>query len=345
MYDRNHQVIMREREQFAGPVFLVGMPRSGTKLLRDLLNNHSQIAIAPNESHFIPHFYSNLERYGDLQDRSNFARFFRDFGETVFFRLVTKQRSFIDEQSWYDAVQVWTYAGVVEAFYRSYATTQHKTIWGDKTPFYLLILPLLRKLFPEARFVHIIRDARDYALSLKKGWGKNVLRSSQRWHDAVAKCRHDGAALKDDYLEVRYEQLVDEPASVLRNVCSFLSVPYEETMTTLKQPADKRGGDAKGSMDILKRNYGKWERSLSRNQIRRIEAICGSLLSDLGYPVTYRGEPQRILPVMMIWYQALDVLSLLRFEIRENGVAEAIRNMYRAKQYAPFRSVDMEEEE
>jgi len=333
-----------DTHQFRGPLFLVGMPRSGTKLLRDLLNNHSQIGITPNESHFIPHFHSRMELYGDLRERANFKKFYHDFSRTVFFQRVTAESPFIDEQSWYDSVRAWTYAGVVETFYRAYAGQKNKTIWGDKTPFYLVILPLLKSLFPDAKFVHIVRDVRDYALSLNKGWGKNIFRSSQRWHDAVRQCRQDGTSLKPgDYHEVRYEQLVDSPGDMLKGICTFLPVPYEQTMTLLKQPADK-GGDARNSLDILKRNYGKWEKSLSRRQIRKIESICGALLSDLGYPVTYRGETKRLGPVILKIYEAMDALSLLRFEVGENGLSEGIRNMFRTKQYAQFRTAGAEED-
>jgi len=329
---------------FTGPIFIVGMPRSGTKLLRELLNNHSQIAITPNESHFIPDFYTRRESYGNLQEPRHFSKFYHDFSQTVFFQRVTDGNNFVDEESWYREVTVWTYAGVVETFYRLYARTQNKTIWGDKTPYYLVILPLLKSLFPDARFVHIVRDVRDYSLSLKKGWNKNIYRSAQRWYDAVRKCRQNGISLSAGaYYEVRYEQLVDAPAQTLQGICKFLSVPYEETMTILRRPADLRGGDAQNRLDILRKNYGKWESSLSGRQIRRIESICGELLVELGYATSCDGPSKRVPFLEMEMYKLLDAFSLLRFEIRENGVREGFRNVVRAIPYAQYRSASEED--
>jgi hypothetical protein len=334
---------MSGESPFMGPIFIVGMPRSGTKLLRDLLNNHSRIAIAPNESHFIPDFHNRIERYGALQDRSNFSSFYRDFSQTIFFERVTAGNPFINEQSWHDCVKDWTYAGVVEAFYLAYAHSKGKLIWGDKTPYYLAVIPLLKSLFPRAKFVHIVRDVRDYCLSLNKGWNKNIYRSAQRWYDVVRKGRRDGRDLPlGDFHEVQYEQLVDAPGDVLRGICGFLSLPYEAAMTNLQRPVD-HGGDASNRLDILKRNYGKWKTALSPRQIMKIESLCGDLLGDLGYSVSYRGNMQRLGAVEMQFYKAFDAVSLLRFEIRENGMANGLRNVVRAIRYSQFRAATEED--
>ena len=94
-----------------------------------------------------------------------------------------------------------------------YAGQLGKIIWGDKTPNYLLYLPLLKTLFPKAKFVHIIRDVRDYCLSINAAWQKNPYRAAQRWHDSIKKCRKDGKTLpQGDYMEINYEALIDDPA-------------------------------------------------------------------------------------------------------------------------------------
>jgi len=330
-------------DHFTGPIFLVGMPRSGTKLLRDLLNNHSRIAITPNESHFIPDFHKRIGEYGELRDPESFRRFYNDFRKTVFFERVIRESNFIDEQSWYKAVKEWTYSGVVEAFYLEYARAKNKTIWGDKTPFYLAVMPQLKALFPSARFVHIVRDVRDYSLSLKKGWNKNIYRSSQRWHDVVRKGRLDGKNLPaGDFYEVCYESLVDAPAETLAGICRFLQVPYEESLATLHRPADK-GGDVRNRLDIVQKNYGKWETALSKGQIAKIERMCGDILSDLGYKISYAGATKRLGAMEMELYKILDALSLLRFEVRENGIVGGMRNMVRTVRYSQFRDVPEEE--
>jgi hypothetical protein len=306
-----------ESGRFTGPIFIVGMPRSGTKLLRGILNNHSSIAIPGYESHFIPTFHNRINRYGDLGRSPNFARFYLDFSKTSFFRSVS-EKFHVDQVAWYDAVQDWSYAGVLEAFYRSYAKSQNKTIWGDKTPSYILQLPLLKSLFPNAKFLHIIRDVRDHCSSMHKAWGKNIYRAAQRWHDSIRKCRQDAAEFpSSDYLEFRFEDLLDSPELVTKSVCSFLNVPYEEEMVNLTKPTENLG-TAKGHVGILRENHRKWMGGMSKAKVDKIERLCGPLLSELGYPHSYSGEAQRLGKAQMFFYKLLDGLHLMHFEMKES---------------------------
>ena len=119
---------------FVGPLFLVGRPRSGTKLLRALLNRHPEISIPFWESNFIPNLSSKAESFGNLKNRRNFHRFFRFFSQIEFFRMIGKEHRYahiVNEEFWYDAVNDFSYAGVIETFYTMYAQCDGKTIWGD----------------------------------------------------------------------------------------------------------------------------------------------------------------------------------------------------------------------
>lgn len=331
---------MSINNEFTGPIFLVGMPRSGTKLLREVLNNHSQIGITGFESHFIPYYHKNIGKFGDLKQLPNFERFYEEFSRSVFFKRLTENDHFIDAKSWYEQVDDWSYPGVVEAFYAAYAKHKNKTIWGDKTPFYLVILPLLKTLFPKAKFVHIIRDVRDYSMSLKKSWYKNIYRSAQRWHDSVAKCRNDGKKLGDEnYFEVRYEHLVDSPADTAASICDFLKIPYEPDMVQLKRVTE-RGGDAKDMVGILPNNYGKWRKSMPKKTIEKVERICGPLLADLDYSVSYSGAAQRLSKFEMNYYKWLDGVNLLRFHLKVNHFKPGLSNFFNSLKYNEFRDTD-----
>lgn len=303
---------------FTGPIFVVGMPRSGTKLLRTLLNNHSEIGITVNESGYLPYFYRNFSRYEPIQQRENFSRFYKDFSATTFFQRLMEEHPFIDEDQWYQAVEIWTYPGVIEGFYRHYARSVNKKIWGDKTPSYMMEMPLLKSLFPSAKFIHIIRDVRDYCLSINKAWNKNILRASQRWNDAINRSRRDAQKLPPgDYLEVRFEELLSAPERVLPGICRFLGVSYEEDMVRLEKPSENLG-DAKGSTQIVTDNYGKWKQRMKPSKIAKIERICHPLLSELGYPTDHYETSMRLNKTSLMWYKLLDGINFLMFEIKTN---------------------------
>lgn len=318
--------IMSKRK-FNGPIFIVGMPRSGTKLLREILNNHSLIAISENESHCIPYFYNKFNKIENFKDKKNFKLLYQYFSETFFFQRLTQKINFINEESWYDSITDFTYSGVIEAFYQSYTQKKNKKIWGDKTPSYLLHMPLLKSLFPEAKFIHIIRDVRDYCLSIHKAWNKNIFRAAQRWNDSIVKCRKNSKILDDTaYLEVKYENIIDDPEKNIISICKFLNIPYESNMVSLSRVVENMG-DAKNYIGILKKNYGKWENEIKSNKIRKIEKICGSLLKELNYSVSFNGRTKKLSKIEMAVYQIMDIFNVLKTEFKFENIGQFVENI------------------
>jgi len=322
---------MSDREQlkhsdvFGGPVFLVGLPRSGTKLLRELLNNHSQVAITPQESNCIPHFYHNRAKYGDLKEDAAFDRFYFDFSRTHFFRSLDEGSGYVTREAWYAQVTHWSYGGVIEAFYRSHSRYLNKRIWGDKTPSYLVQVPLLKMLFPTARFIHIVRDVRDQSLSLHESRQKNIFTSAQRWNDAIMKFREDARAhARGDCLEIRYERLTDFTEETMRSVCDFLEVPFEREVTELNKRLEPIAGAGMHTTEIVKKNYGKWRHKLPARDVVKIEKLCGMLLAELGYPTSYNGTPKRLNKFEVVLYNVLDAAHSLAYEIRHRGLRQGV---------------------
>ena len=105
--------------RFNGPLFLVGMPRSGTKLLRGLLNEHSRIGIPLNETEFLPRWLRDWTSFGDLSDRAAFERFFADVSGSVYFvKRLEEHGSRIDPSAWHSACRDYTAPAVFEALRR-----------------------------------------------------------------------------------------------------------------------------------------------------------------------------------------------------------------------------------
>jgi hypothetical protein len=140
------------------------------------------------------------------------------------------------------AVEPFTVREGVRAFYRLYAAKHGKVRFGDKTPLYALEMPAIQRLLPEVRFIHVIRDGRDVALSLQKTWfapSQEMRHLARYWKRIVMKAREDGDKV-GFYLEVRFEELVSNPESALHQICSFLDLPYDPAMLHYWKSAPER---------------------------------------------------------------------------------------------------------
>lgn len=267
------------------PVFLVGCPRSGTTLLRDLLRSHPNLTIAP-ESHFIPRFY---RAFGDPSSDDQAWQLARRILKTprvaLFWRITAEQRDFAGCRS---------FSAVTRRLFEIWAAKEGKPRWGDKTPHYVRDIPLLLRLFPEALVIHIVRDGRDVALSwLRTRFEpRNLYVAALLWKEMVTRGRRDGALLPPGiYLEVRYEALVAEPEATMRSVCEFLHEPYDPAVLSPSRIAlppwlaARQQSKLALAGSIVKDSAGRWRSGMSARQRALFESVAGDLLGELGYPV------------------------------------------------------------
>jgi hypothetical protein len=269
---------------FCGPLFIFGMPRSGTKLMRALLNQHPRINLTLAESHFIPYFVKKFGNPSPFRTREDLRPFVRELQETAFFGTMTRAGYSLDESTFFQGVDYSKWSAIFERVFRHFGSKGETagTLWGDKTPGYINHIPLLKELFPEARFLHVVRDPRDYCLSVRKSFKKSIYRAAERWRRGVGNARIYGARLGQDYLEIRYERLLEEPVPTMNQVSSFLGVAYDETLVNLAS-APEDLGDAKGHSEIVTNNRNKYRTQLSARETRRIEEIVCEVARSVGY--------------------------------------------------------------
>jgi len=307
---------------FTGPFFIVGMHRSGTKLLRDLLRGHPRIGVPPAGTQFLPRWVAQWQRFGDLADRARFARFYRWNQRTPYFLYLSQhENGTISEDEWYDRCRTFTPAEVFEALVRRdvEAPPESDIVWGDRSPDYIHQIPLLVSLFPHARVIHIVRDARDRCLSIQRRNGAGIARAAQRWADGVGAARRDGGGLGERYLEVRYEDLIANPERELRRCCDLVGVEFDPSLTTLKFTSEHTG-DARGAQEVVAGNTGKYKDALSARTIRRIEEIAGAELRSYGYAVDYDGPARPVSRPAMRIYRLLDGINYVRRQTGRLGV-------------------------
>lgn len=235
-------------EKTRAPIFILGMQRSGTTLLRLMLNSHPHIAI-PDETGFIvglqpdavfrTRFSSILEERQPLSNRQN-ASSILDVIENFPFPATQKGDLAINK----DAVlshSINTYSDLVDAVLSEYAKTHGKSRWGDKTPHYLADIDILWKLFPQSKIVHLVRDVRDVVQSFRTmSWGtRDILRIARRWSERNLVSYKVGSILPDqNYRLVRYEDLVLDPARELSSICGFLDETYSDEMLDYHRNAE-----------------------------------------------------------------------------------------------------------
>jgi hypothetical protein len=272
------------------PVLILGVRRSGTTLLRVMLDRHSELAV-PDESYFVPQL---ADRHLRRVDPDEFVDDLRRLNTLAEWEVpLERVRSRLSP-----GMPIGAAIGTV---YTVYAEQEGKGRWGDKTPMYMQNLRLLERLFPDALFVHLIRDGRDAAtsfLSMPRGivtetWmhPSTPAAFACQWRTEVAAARRLGRRVGERYLEVRYEDLVADVEAVLRRICGLTRLDYEPAMADYAGNVDV---SAKPHQQSLKRppttGLRDWRTQMRPADVKAFERVAGDLLQELGYETSHGAD-------------------------------------------------------
>jgi hypothetical protein len=305
LFQRAHKFIEHETPAAAVPPMpvIVGAPRSGTTLLRVMLDAHPELAIPPETG-----FLTLGPKFRGTGDELR-QQFFR--GITNFPHEASAWPDFqLSEESFWltlSQIEPFTISEGYRAFYRMYAGRFDKPRWGDKTPLYCMDIKTIRNLLPEARFIHLIRDGRDVALSLRRMWfapGKDIETLAGYWRKCVLTARKAGLN-HSDYLEVRYEDLVLNTPETLKQISLFVDLDYDEKMLSYYVRSESRLKEHKGRFradgsvlitheDRVNQQrrtteppdpacIGAWKSEMTQDEQNRFWRVAGDLLEELGY--------------------------------------------------------------
>ncbi len=312
-----------EKTPFKGPLFIVGFGRSGTKLLRAILNANTQITIPNVESNVLPMWIMQENRYGDLSVKQNFKRFYANAVNEPFFIHMKQRRNVISLNDWYSGCSKHHVEDVFEVMIKYYSGYTQGQIWGDKSPANTRYISRIKKKFPQSKFIHIVRDVRDCCASAKKAWKSNVYRTAQRWANTVQEARNASFDMRNDYFEIKYEDLIQDPENSIKAICRFLSVAYDKNMLTLNKSTEKFG-DAAGSTQIISTNKNKYKEKLTPKEISGIETIARSGLKRHGYVCAFNGPGRPLSKTRMRRYRVQDGAYHIMRNIRDKGVTDAV---------------------
>lgn len=259
--------------------FIVGSARSGTTLLRMMLNAHPEVAVPP-ESRFVVELYSSDEvRVDDFLSRLENHR-----------RWISWDTPIEDVRAQLAGMSTVAYTEAIEAAFMAFAQSRNKKRFGDKTPRYIEHLPLLARLWPDAKFVHLVRDGREVALSYADvPFGPNtVAKAAALWKERVALGMKQGRPLGPQrYVEMRYERLLENPREEIEGLCNFLDLAFDPAMLDYSEQARSEVLDrARLYNPNVTRSITKtrsWDEQMPRSQVEVFEAIAGDTLAELGY--------------------------------------------------------------
>jgi len=329
-------------------VFIVGCGRSGTTLLRRIVNAHPKIAIMP-ESHWITRLLDN--RNGLTPEGLVTPEMIpRLFEQRKFVRLHIGQGKLHRLLGTGEPV---SYADFIARIFDLYGKRKGKSLVGDKTPAYVRRLNTLHALWPAARFVHLIRDGRDVCLSMvnwpkmrhmKPGvfatWKEDRVSTAAFWWDSNVRLgRQAGNSLGPNlYYEIRYESLVRNPAEECAVLCAFLDLPYDEAMLRFHEGKTKSdpGLDTKRAWLPITPGLRDWRSQMLAEDLERFEAAAGELLNELGYS---RAVPR---PRLEALEQASKIRAWLAQDSKWNEVVSQAEGLEPALRIPDSRAEDLD---
>ena len=275
-------------------VFIVGCARSGTTLLRRMVDAHPDIAIT-RETHWISKRFERQE--GVTPDGLVTPEL---LSRLLSYEKFTRMRIDRDElEELVAGEEPVPYSSFVTDVFDHYGKVQGKRLVGDKTPAYVRSIPTLHGLWPDARFVHIVRDGRDvaqsainwsraYKLSNRfSAWTEHPVTTAAFWWEWLVRLgREAGSPLGPDlYHEVRYEALISEPEGTCEALCSFLGLPYDDAMLHFHESLpDPRYYAKQKRWRPISAGLRDWRSQMDADDVERFEAAAGDLLDELGYP-------------------------------------------------------------
>lgn len=281
------------------PVFLVGSERSGSTLLRLMLDHHPDIAFNL-ESEFLVTRISDDGVFPEMED-------YRTWLEQD--RVFRHSRFSIDGSL--------DYAGLVNDFLMQKKKRDDKQVVGATVHYQF---GKLRLIWPDAKYIYLYRDGRDVARSVvQMGWAGNPYVAADWWLEAereweVLRGRIPG----DKWVEVRYEELIGNPQTELMKICGFIGTAYSDRMFDYTK-------NSSYAMPDPKLNY-QWRKKMSRKDLRLIEAKIGSQLTRRGYelsglpPISAGGLRNEIIRMH-------SRLAVLKYKVEKFGLGLVVQEM------------------
>lgn len=324
------------------PIFIIGTERSGTNLLRLILNAHPHIAI-PHPPHIMKNFFKLEPLYADLSRDNNFKKLIRDVVTMVELHPYPWGIT-IDKERIFRQAKDRNLISIFFCIYNQYLEASHKERWGCKSTFMLYHVALIRRYYPSAKFIYMVRDGRDVAVSAKSaifnhysvyytaGLWKKEQEIGIYWLNKLS---------GDEIFLVKYEDLVRNPQVIIASICLFLNEPYQENLLEFyatfeaKKSAGLSAAWENTKRPIMQDNFGKFQKGLKEREINLFEAIASQELDYFSYALTkpfYVSEGVRARGIKFkVIYLIEELFLMLKVQLKHLFTGK--NNMLRFKKY------------
>lgn len=313
-------------------VHICGFPSSGTDLLANFMSAHPDICVRGE----FPMLARLAREFGATVSREEADDLVKKLlASDVYGNFANRAPRLDDLAHGRDRIEV-------AEIYMAMLTSRDIMWCGNKTPQNTENMDALLSLFPETRFVFIVRDIRDVCLSWRRKWGKDIYLCAAKWNARMAKgLRMIEALPKDRVLQLRFEDLVTDPASVGRKVSEFLGLPYDEIFLNYHlQVRAAPDGKKNFGEPIKASSQGNWRGKLTPAETRRIEEVAYPMMIRLGYSPEFAGQARPLTAVGLLAGLAADAWAMFvvgnRYR-RHNGIGHRLRKVGVAMRYRmPF---------
>jgi hypothetical protein len=328
------------------PVFILGSPRSGTSLMREILRHHPTVFVPVEETRFMYRIWGNRyiinKKLGSNPKKNEIAKMLRNVALVDIFRnedqwggmpinqIANQIKNKYDSPKAMDILN-----GLMDAGLKEY----NKTLWGEKTPEHTLMVDQLYKLFPKAYFIFMIRDGREVTASLykrnnlKRPCLSRLLLSAATWKIyARTIMNFQKSNLKAASLTVKLEDLTSNPEKNMVKICDFLSIPYNKKMLEFTY-----SNSAYEDQKLKQRNktgispvHSKWKQIILPNHQNLINWFLQSELFYYGYFSHKHDNILNTLPSKYysnLWWFTVQIKNMLKKAMVNTGYNAYLRKV------------------
>ncbi len=280
------------------PIQIIGTQRSGSNLFRLMLNQLDKV-IAPHPPHILQRFFPVIDNYNTSESKLDFKELTEDVCKMVELNPVELVKTEIDRDRIINNCKDQTLTSLFYSMYDYFASEENAAYWICKSMANMNFVNELEERERKPFYLHMFRDGRDVASSFKKAivGEKHIWHLAKKWKSDQEKCLELMKNVPEArFLTIKYEQLIQDSKTEIKRVCKYLNIGFEDKYMNYHESEASKTTAKSGKMwanvgkPVMKNNFNKFKKQLSREEIIIFEHVAGDMLERLGYELVFPEE-------------------------------------------------------